>query len=347
MKTTIQLFAITLILVLSSTNKINSCTRVVYVGLNDLVLTGRTMDWREDIKSNLWIFPRGIERSGETGTNSLKWTSKYGSLVVSAYEMSSTDGMNERGLVANLLWLAESEYAVWDQKKPGLSIAAWVQYVLDNFATVEESVNELRKETFEIVSDKIPGSSQFANLHLSISDASGDNAIFEYIKGKLVIHHNKQYQVMTNSPIYSKQLAINEYWEKIGGMVMLPGTNRASDRFVRASYYINIIPKTEDKDLAAASVLSVIRNVSVPFGISTPNQPNISSTLWRVVADQKNMIYYFDSTFTPNVFWIDFKDLDFTEKAPIKKLSIINHEVYAGNASVDLVESEPFKFQGL
>ena len=93
---------------------------------------------------------------------------------------------------------------------------------------------------------------------------------------------------------------------------MLPGTNRAADRFVRASFYINVIPQTDNQREAVAGVFSVIRNVSVPLGISTPAQPNISSTRWRTVADQKNKVYFFESTMTPNVFWINMKDLDFS-----------------------------------
>lgn len=46
-------------------------------------------------------------------------------------------------------------------------------------------------------------------------------------------------KIMTNSPTYDKQLTLNDYWQQIGGLVMLPGTNRASDRFVRASFYIH------------------------------------------------------------------------------------------------------------
>ncbi|WP_211345679.1 linear amide C-N hydrolase [Paraflavitalea soli] len=38
------------------------------------------------------------------------------------------------------------------------------------------------------------------SLHLSISDATGDNAIFEYVHGKLVVHHDKSSLIMTNSP---------------------------------------------------------------------------------------------------------------------------------------------------
>lgn len=75
------------------------CTRVVYSGKNGMVATGRSMDWKTEMHSNLWVFPKGMERNGETGTNSLKWTSKYGSVVTSAFEIASTDGMNEKGLV--------------------------------------------------------------------------------------------------------------------------------------------------------------------------------------------------------------------------------------------------------
>lgn len=82
---------------------------------------------------------------------------------------------------------------------------------------------------------------------------------------------------------------------------MLPGTNRAADRFVRASYYINAIPATDNTHVAVASAFSVIRNCSVPYGISSKEAPNISSTRWRTVADQKNLVYYFENVLTPNL----------------------------------------------
>jgi choloylglycine hydrolase len=113
-----------------------ACTRVVYQGLNDTVLTARSMDWTVDIQTNLWVFPRGMDRNGEAGVNSLQWKSKYGSVIASAYDISTADGLNEKGLTTNILWLAESQYQPSNQQKPGLTIAAWAQYVLDNFATV-------------------------------------------------------------------------------------------------------------------------------------------------------------------------------------------------------------------
>jgi choloylglycine hydrolase len=90
------------------------CTRVVYLGLNQTVLTARSMDWKEDIRTNLWAFPRGMTRHGSVGPRSLTWESKYGSLAASGYDISTTDGMNEKGLSANILWLVESDYTPWE-----------------------------------------------------------------------------------------------------------------------------------------------------------------------------------------------------------------------------------------
>ncbi len=71
-----------------------ACTRTLFVGANNLVLTGRNMDWEEDMASNLWVFPAGMARDGAAGPHSIKWTSRYGSVIVSSYEVGSGDGMN-------------------------------------------------------------------------------------------------------------------------------------------------------------------------------------------------------------------------------------------------------------
>jgi len=328
---------------------VRACTRVVYLGANGEVITARSMDWKEDIGTNLWVFPRGMARNGQAGPNSVKWTSRYGSVIASGYDISSTDGMNEKGLVANLLWLAESEYPKLEPHKPSLAISLWAQYMLDNFATVQEAVDALSHEPFIVVTANVPGHDKLATLHLSMSDATGDSAIIEYIEGKQLIHHDRKYQVMTNSPTFDKQLAMEEYWKEIGGTVFLPGTNRASDRFARASFYINAIPNDESPDLALASVFSVIRNVSVPYGITTPGQPNISSTRWRTVSDHTRLIYFFESAITPNTFWVNMKEIDFSEHGQVMKLDLGPNQsrVYAGNVVKYFKAAAPFRFLGI
>lgn len=326
----------------------HACTRVVYLG-EDNIMTARSMDWKSDVDSNMWIFPSQVARTGMAGPNSIEWTSKYGSVITSGYDITTTDGVNEKGLVANLLWLVESEYpSAQNADKPLLSISLWAQYILDNYATVAEAVAALEKEPFIIVTDAVPGENRLATLHLAISDASGDSAIVEYIGGKQVIHHSREYQVLTNSPTFDQQLALNAYWEKIGGTVMLPGTNRAADRFARASFYINAIPQKGPQKDTLASVFGVIRNASVPYGINTEAEPNISSTRWRTVVDHKNALYFFESALSPNLFWIDLKEIDFTNGKTMKlDLGPNQSTIYAGKANASFTEAKPFTFLGV
>src|SRR5262249_11393332 len=211
------------------------------------------------------------------------------------------------------------------------------------------------KDVFHLLAPTLPNGAP-ATLHLAISDSRGDSAIFEYIKGKLTIHHGMQYRVMTNSPIYDEQLALNEYWKGIGGLVFLPGIQRAADRFARASFLIDAIPKKLDPNYikgvplqsyayqAVAGVLSVMRAVSVPLGITTPDQPNISSTIWRTVSDQKNLVYYFDSATRPNTFWISLAKLNLKPGSPVRKLTIQDGEVFSGEVANQFAEAQAFKF---
>lgn len=332
-----------ILMVLATMQFAGACSRAVYFGLDGQTVTGRTMDWKEDMQSNLWIFPRGMSRDGGLNKQPFKWVSKYGSVITSVYEGGTADGINEKGLVANLLYLAESEYPQQTDVRPAIVTSAWTQYVLDNFSTVEEAVAELGKETFRVVPVGAPNGAK-GHVHLSISDSSGDSAIFEYINEKLVIHHGRQYQVMTNTPAYDKQLALNEYWNQIGGTVMLPGTNRASDRFVRASFYINAVVQSQDPSAAIAAVFSVMRNVSVPRGISTPEQPNISSTIWRSVADQKSKVYYFEDTASPSVVWVKLNKIEFSQDSGVRKLTLHGLRDIGGDQSENFKSAEPFKF---
>jgi choloylglycine hydrolase len=322
-----------------------ACSRAVYFGKEGQTITGRTMDWFvSDMDTNLWAYPRGLARSSPL-PDALSWTSKYGSVVTTIYEGAAADGMNEKGLVANLLYLAEAEYEpqVAGDKRPTLPISAWVQYILDNFSTTAEAVAAHQKAGFRIVPITAP-TGEPGTVHLSVSDASGDSAIFEFIDGKLVIHHGKQYQVMTNSPTYDEQQALDIYWKKIGGSVFLPGTNRASDRYVRLSYYVNEAKQSDDQRAAVATVFSLMRNVSVPIGIKVAGSPNIADTLWLTVSDQKNKVYFFQDTNSPGIVWVDFAKLDFSPGRGARRLTLDGNPDITGNQTTNFKAAEMFKF---
>jgi choloylglycine hydrolase len=322
----------------------DACSRFTYETGSNTYIVGRTLDWAEDPRTNLWSFPRGMSRDGGVGPKSIKWTSKYGSVIAPIYDIGTTDGMNDAGLVANLLYLVESDYGDANaSSKPHISVGAWTQYALDNFATVAEAVAALSKEPFVIVTSPVPNGAA-GTAHLALTDTSGDNAVFEYVGGKLVIHHGKQYRVMTNSPTYDKQLAINDYWKEVNGLASLPGTARAADRFARLSWFLNASPKERDPRLATATAFSLIRAVSVPLGVSDPDKPNIAATSWRSVAEPSNLRYYFDSSYSPNVFWVDMTKLKLAPGSQPMKLDLSTRPIYAGEVSDKFVPAKPFEF---
>lgn len=347
------------IAILSTSLPAAACTRALYVAQDGTVLTGRSMDWGEDMFSNMWILPRGMKRDGMGGTNTVTWESKYGSLVVSGYDIGTCDGMNEKGLVVNMLALVESDYGKPAAGGKVICMSTWAQYILDNFATVAEAVADLRQEAFRVQTIILP-TGKPANMHLAISDASGDSAIFEYVGGKLVIHHGKKFKVLTNSPTYEQQLAIMEYWKLAGGLTKtLPGTSSAADRFVRASFLLGALPVETSKNYitgspqqkfhfqAAMAVLSLMRSIGTPLGFSLADQPWVSSTIWRTVSDSSNRIYLFDSAMTPATFWVKLDDLDFQPGAPVKKLTLTGGKTYSGNAADKFVEAKLFNFASL
>jgi choloylglycine hydrolase len=323
----------------------DACSRTVYFGKEGQTVTGRTMDWFvSDMDTNMWLYPRGLKRDSNTD-RPFSWTSKYGSIATTAYEGAVMDGMNDKGLVANLLYLAESEFepARAGDTRPTLPNSAWVQYILDNYATTAEAVEGMRKAPFRIVAIKAP-TGEPGTVHLSVSDASGDSAIFEFIGGTLRIHHGKQYQVMTNSPTFDKQLPLADYWKAIGGSVFLPGTNRATDRFARLAYYTNEAAQSADPRTAVATVFSLMRNVSVPIGIKIPGQPNIADTLWLSVSDQKNKVYYWQSTNSPSIIWADLSKIDLSAGSGVRKLQLDGNPDIGGNQTANFKPAEMFKF---
>lgn len=322
----------------------DACTRILYETGAKSYMVGRTMDWSVDPATDLWAFPGGMARDGGAGQGSIKWTAKRGSVTSSFYNLATVDGMNDGGLVANALYLVEADYGdAAKSRKPKLSIGAWGQYVLDNFGSVAEAVAALQKEPFVLVAPDLPDG-QKAGAHLAIADATGDSAIFEYLNGKLVVHHGAQYRVMTNSPSYDQQLEIGAYWKEVSGESFLPGTARSSDRFARMSWNLNVAAKEKDPRLAAPTTFSLIRAISVPLGISEKEHPNIASTIWRTVSDMGAKRYYFESAYSPTIFWVDLDKLKLVAGAKPMKLDLSGHPILAGEVSDRFAPAEPFRF---
>jgi len=322
------------------------CSRIQWKATGQPVLVGRNMDWTARMGTKLYTMPKGVERDGLVDENPVKWTSKYGSVITSVWDCSTPDGLNEAGLNANLLYLAEAKYGDRDPSRPGLSIALWALYLLDTCATVAEAVEATKAVQIRPIELVHKGDNVDAPMHLSLSDAGGDSAVIEILDGKACIHHGPQFTVMTNSPPYDEQLVLLKQYEGLGGKKPIPGTMEAEDRFARGAFYLTKLPDDPGSYQAAvAGVLSVIRNMATPWGANDPVRPNISSTLWRTISDSTNKRYYFEFCDMPNVVWMDLKNLDLSEGAPFQMFDMASDLEASGEVSGKFISTKPLEFQ--
>ena len=298
-------------------NSASACSRILS-NANGTAVVARTMDLYMPDQAKIMIYPRGMTRDGGVADgNTARWTAKYGSVAVNSLGIATSDGMNEKGLVANLLYLHGTQYEKRDER-PGLANALWVQYLLDVSATVAEALAELEKT--QVVS--VTAASREWPLHVSLSDASGDSAVIEFVNGVKVVHRGQDTAIMTNEPPLDWQLNNLKKYKYFGGTDSLPGDIDPASRFVRASAFLKTVPAPKSAADALEAVYSIIKTVSVPGGAhdtsgggdSVDNWP----TLWTSLADSINRLYFFQSAGSPNMFWIDLGKVDFAAGTPVR-----------------------------
>jgi len=95
---------------------------------------------------------------------------------------------------------------------------------------------------------------------------------------------------------------------------------------------------------AVSGVLSIMRNMSTPFGMDDPDKPNISATRWRTIADLTNKRYYFEFSDMPNVVWVDLDKLNLEEGASIQKFNLAAHADASGQIADQFNPTEPPAF---
>ncbi len=144
----------------------------------------------------------------KTSEKQAAWTSRYGSVTFNQFGRDNpTGGMNEKGLVVELMWLSGTKYPEVDARRE-IGNLEWIQYQLDTAATVHEV----------IASDaKVRITPRNAPLHFLVADATGDAAAIEFLDGKMVVH---KANVLANDP----------YTESVASM-----KHGALDRFARAT----------------------------------------------------------------------------------------------------------------
>jgi len=90
--------------------------------------------------------------------------------------------------------------------------------------------------------------------------------------------------------------------------------------------------------------MSVMRNVSVPWGTPDPEHPNISPTWWRTLLDQKNGVYYFDSALSPQMVWLNLRQIDFSPGSGIRAIAIETNPSLQGKLDAQLRPGTAIRF---
>ena len=202
-----------------------------------------------------------MDRDGGTGSGACTWTSRWGSVAVTAWGAGTSDALNEAGLGAHLLYLEATGYGP-DDGRPTLSNLRWVLWLVDTCASVDEAVGRLGE--VRIVSEAVRG--RELGVHLALEDAGGGSAVVELVEGAVVVHTGPDTAVLANDPTFDAQLANRARYRCYGGSLPPPGDILSTDRFVRASYFLGHLPEPTSYDEAVAGPILLARNVAVPPG---------------------------------------------------------------------------------
>ena len=220
--------------------------------------------------------------------------------------------MNEKGLVVEIMWLDETEYPKPDTR-PAIHILQWIQYQLDNCATVAEVLATDRLM-------RITGTTG-APLHYLIADATGNVATVEFIKGKKVVHTGSslKYPVLTNSP-YKQSVQLTDANNR---------QDNSIERFATACSMIQSFQKADQKINAIDYGFSILNAIS---------QGNY--TKWSIVYDIKNRLINFKTNEAKSIKQVHFNQLDFSCKTGPLEYNI--NQQSKGNIFKQLL---PFSFQ--
>jgi penicillin V acylase-like amidase (Ntn superfamily) len=257
------------------------------------VLFGKNYDW--NIGDGLiFVNKRGVAKVGEADKNAAKWVSKYGSVTFNQYGRENpSGGMNEMGLVIELMWLDDTQYPRMEGKQT-VDVLEWIQYQLDTAATTAELIRNVDDLQIE----------SHAKLHYLVNDKNGNTATIEFIAGKFVPHTGAALPVPTlTNDTYEQSLeyAKNTEAAKAQGVGSLQRFARAAEK----TKEFDKKPKSEKE--AVDYAFSILSNVA---------QPNF--TQWSIVYDQKRGRIYFRSLQSPDIKTIDTKAFDLACGSSVK-----------------------------
>lgn len=278
-----------------------ACSTFCFAGDGGPVF-GKNYDW--DVADGMVVVnKRGVDKVAITADNPARWTSTYGSITFNQYgrEMPC-GGINQAGLVVELMWLDETRYPSADSRA-ALPNLQWVQYQLDVSGTVADVIAS--DADVRISHDGV------ARVHFLVADRTGACAAIEFLNGEMVVHAGETMPigVLTNDT-YEQSVAYLRRHGGFGGTEPAGVSTRSLDRFVRAATSISTFP-SEEAGNGVDYAFDVLASVAQG-----------SSTQWSIVYDIGAMRVYFRTSRRPAVRYFELERFDFSCDSPVRVLDL-------------------------
>jgi choloylglycine hydrolase len=285
-----------------------ACTSFCYESTGTRVF-GKNYDW--SVEEGLVIVnKRNVTKTALTTDNPATWTSQYGSVTFNQYGREfPSGGINQKGLVIELMWLEVASYPQPDQRF-ALPTLQWIQYQLDNAATVDDVVAS--DATIRIAE----GGS--AKIHFLVADEKGNVAAIEYLTGRMAVYRGDDlpYPALTNDT-YETSVAYAR-----GVDSTLPLSTSSFDRFARAARGLPLVEKKRNAVDEAFALLDEVEQAGY--------------TQWSIVYDIGERRAHFRTRLHREVRFLDLDHVDFSCTAPVLMVDV--NAAYQGDVSKHLVE---------
>lgn len=272
-----------------------ACTTFLMSGESGHVI-GKSYDWDHG-QGLVLVNKRGMAKQAlpmKPDDKPARWVSKHASVTFNQYGRELPNGgMNDAGLVVEVMWLDPSKYPAPDGR-PTVNELQWVQYQLDNYGTVDEVVKAAEDLRVSLV---------YGKVHYLACDKGGACAAFENVDGRMRVTSGKALPVpvLTNHTYAESMAYLQEHGTR-------PPVGRGSlERFARAAALVQ--PEVRG-DLVKAA-FAVLDSVS-----QGPDSQ------WNIVYDPTHLKVYFRTYTNKKIKSFDFASFDRSCASAVRLLDI-------------------------
>lgn len=287
-----------------------ACSTIKLQKGNELLYGHNLNNNGSDIPGMVFVNKRGIFKTGRTWSelatrqggdpSTLRWISRYGSLTFNTFGRDLPDGgINEAGLYIWEMGLGGSDVAY--PRHPGLprlNQMQWMQYVLDNFATIDDAVKAAREIELE-----------GWGWHFFVGDGEGNCAAIDFVDNEAVVHRGEELPVAgLFNALYSLERERSRYFKGYGGLWDVDMKDIRVPRYVKIGQLQRDYDPRQDPVEYALMMLDAIYVNEVAD--------------WSVVFDVRRGKAYFRTSWNRTVKSFDYKNLDYSAATPVRVLNI-------------------------